>query len=58
MSEAGKLEDMKRALKEKFNVIQDLPGVFFDPFAEMEDNLLFTLRGTFLRIEGGLFDLV
>ena len=39
MTETRKLEDMKRALKEKFNVTQDLQGVFFDPFAEMEDNL-------------------
>ena len=30
---------MKKALKERFNVSQDLKGVFFDPFAEMEDNL-------------------
>ena len=39
MTETRKLEDMKRSLKEKFNVTQDLQGVFFDPFAEMEDNL-------------------
>ena len=28
---------MNKALKEKFGITQDLLGVFFDPFAEMDD---------------------
>ena len=37
MTELHKLEDMRRILKERFRVNHDLPGVFFDPNAIMDD---------------------
>ena len=38
MTEQHKLEDMRMILKERFRVKHDLPGVFFDPKAMMEDD--------------------
>ena len=38
MTELHKLEDMRKILKERFRVKHDLPGVFFDPHAMMEDD--------------------
>ena len=38
MTELHKLEDMRAILKERFRVKHDLPGVFFDPHAMMEDD--------------------
>ena len=38
MTELHKLEDMRTILKERFRVKHDLPGVFFDPHAMMEDD--------------------
>ena len=37
MTEQHKLEDMRMILKERFRVKHDLPGVFFDPNARMDD---------------------
>ena len=37
MTEKHKLEDMRMILKERFRVTHDLPGVFFDPKAMMDD---------------------
>ena len=39
INESVKLNDMRNILKEKFQVTQDLPGVFFDPFAQMDNDL-------------------
>ena len=38
MTEQHRLEDMRMILKERFRVKHDLPGVFFDPKAMMDDN--------------------
>ena len=37
MTEKHKLEDMRMILKERFRVTHDLPGVFFDPKAMLDD---------------------
>lgn len=38
MNESVKLNNMREALKKKFHVTQNLPGVFFDPFAQMDND--------------------
>ena len=38
MTEQHRLEDMRMILKERFRVKHDLPGVFFDPKAMMDDD--------------------
>ena len=38
MTELHKLEDMRTNLKERFRVKHDLPGVFFDPKAMMDND--------------------
>ena len=39
MTESIKLAYMRDIIKEKFQVTHDLPGVFFDPHAVMDDDL-------------------
>ena len=38
MTESFKLDNMNEVLKEKFQVTHDLPGVFFDPHAVMDND--------------------
>ena len=38
MTEQHKLEDMRNILKERFRITHDLPGVFFDPKARMDED--------------------